>query len=56
MITDMILGTESSEALLHTCAARSDSSPGTAVINGLKAKLFASEAAIGVCDKAIQVL
>jgi alkylation response protein AidB-like acyl-CoA dehydrogenase len=56
MITDMILGTESAEALLHTCAARAESSPDTAVINGLKAKLFASEAAIGVCDKAIQVL
>lgn len=56
MITDMLLGTESAEALLNTCAARADSSPGTAVINGLKAKLFASEAAIKVSDTAIQVL
>jgi len=56
MITDMILGTESAEALLHACAARADSSPDTAVINGLKAKLFASEAAIEVSDKAVQVL
>lgn len=56
MITDMILGTESAEALLHTCAAKADSSPATAVINGLKAKLFASETAVRVSDKAIQVL
>ena len=56
MITDMILGTESAEALLNTCASTSDSSPGTAVINALKAKLFASETAVCVSDKAIQVL
>jgi len=56
MITDMILGTESAEALLHACAAKADSSPDTAVINGLKVKLFASEAAKDVSDKAIQVL
>ncbi|MFZ5866565.1 MAG: acyl-CoA dehydrogenase family protein [Thermodesulfobacteriota bacterium] len=56
MITDMILGSESAEALLHACAASADSSPSTAVINGLKAKLFASEVAIAVSDTAIQVL
>ena len=56
MITDMVLGTESAEALLNTCAAKADSSPATAVINGLKAKLFASETAVCVSDKAIQVL
>lgn len=56
MITDMILGSESAEAFLHTCAARADSSPDTVVINGLKAKLLTSEAAIEVSDKAVQVL
>lgn len=56
MITDMILGTESAEALLHTCAAKADSSPATAVINALKAKLFASETAVRVSDRAVQVL
>ena len=56
MITDMVLRAESAEALLHTCAARADSAPDTDVINGLKAKLFASEAATDVSDKAIQVL
>ena len=56
MITDMILGIESAEALLNACAARADSSPDAAVTNGLKAKLFASETATDVSDKAIQVL
>jgi butyryl-CoA dehydrogenase len=56
MITDMVLGCESAEALLNTCASKAESSPDKAVINGLKAKLFASEAAIEVSDKAIQVL
>ncbi len=55
MITDMIVGSEAAEALLFECASRADSSPDTAVINGLKAKLFASEMAVEVTDKAIQV-
>ena len=55
MITDMILGSEAAEALLMDCASRADSSPDTAVINGLKAKLFASEMAVDVANKAIQV-
>lgn len=56
MITDMILGTESAETLLHSCAAKAEAYPATAAGNALKAKLFASEAAIEVCGKAIQVL
>ena len=55
MITDMILGNEAAEAFLMDCASRADSSPDTAVINGLKAKLFASEMAVEVANKAIQV-
>jgi len=39
-----------------TCASKADSSPGTAAINGFKAKLFASEIAVDVANKAIQVL
>ena len=56
MITDMILETEASEALLTACAAQADLSPDSAVLNGLKAKLFASEKAVNVANKAIQVL
>ncbi len=56
MISDMILGHEASESLLMSCATKADSSPDTAVINGFKAKLFASEVAVDVTNKAIQVL
>ena len=55
MITDMILGSEAAEALLMGCAARADSSPDAAAINGFKAKLYASEMAVDVTNKAIQV-
>jgi len=56
MITDMILGRDAADALLFECAKRADSSPDKAVINGFKSKLFASEMAVNVTDKAIQVL
>ncbi len=56
MISDMILGYEAAQSLLMTCASKADSSPGTAAINGFKAKLFASEVAVDVANKAIQVL
>ncbi len=55
MITDMVLGTEAAEALLTGCAARADSFPESAAVNGFKAKLYASEMAVDVTDKAIQV-
>ncbi len=56
MITDIILGRDAAESLLMVCAAKADSSPDVAAINGIKAKLFASEMAVNVTDKAIQVL
>jgi len=56
MITDMILETEAAEALLTICATQADSFPDTAVLNGLKAKLFASESAVNIANKAIQVM
>ena len=56
MITDMVLGTEATEAFISTCADNADSAPDTAVINGLKAKLFASEKAVAVANLAIQVM
>ncbi|OGP64225.1 MAG: hypothetical protein A2169_11765, partial [Deltaproteobacteria bacterium RBG_13_47_9] len=56
MIADMVLGTEASEALLATCASQADLLPDTAILNGLKAKLFASENAVDVANKAIQVM
>ena len=56
MITDMILETEASEALLTACATQADLNPNIAVVNGLKAKLFSSENALDVTNKAIQVM
>jgi butyryl-CoA dehydrogenase len=56
MITDIILGTESSESYLSSCASRADAYPDEAVINGFKAKLFASEMAVEITNKTIQVL
>lgn len=56
LISDMIIGNEAAEAFLIACATQADSSPNTAVLNGFKAKLFASEVAVDVTSKAIQVL
>ncbi len=44
----MLLETEASEALLTACATQADLFPDSAVLNGLKAKLFASESAVNV--------
>jgi butyryl-CoA dehydrogenase len=56
MIADMILKTDAAESLLSVCASNADSAPGTAVINGFKAKLYASEAAVEITNLAIQIL
>ena len=56
LIADMILKTDAAESLLSACADNADSAPGTAAINGFKAKLFASEAAVEITNSAIQVL
>ncbi len=44
------------ESLLMVCATKADSPPDVTVINGSKEKLFASEMAVDVTDKAVQVL
>jgi butyryl-CoA dehydrogenase len=56
LISDMILGSEAAEVFLIACATRADTSPDTAVLNGFKAKLFASEMAVNITNQAIQVL
>ena len=56
MITDMVLETEASEAFLASCAGQADLLPETAILNGFKSKLFASENAVNVANKAIQVM
>jgi butyryl-CoA dehydrogenase len=56
MITDMIVQSDAADAFLISCATHADTTPGTAVLNGFKAKLFASEMAVDATNKAIQVL
>jgi len=56
MITDMMLQTDAAEALLTICRTAADSAPDTASLNGFKAKLFASENAVTIASKPIQVL
>ncbi|MFH2059931.1 MAG: acyl-CoA dehydrogenase family protein [Pseudomonadota bacterium] len=56
LLSDMILGSETAEAYLNACASKADAVPSTAALNGFKAKLYASEVAIEVTNKAIQVM
>lgn len=56
LIADMIIQSEAAETLLASCAGKADASPTSAAMNGFKAKLFASESAVAVTDKAIQVM
>jgi butyryl-CoA dehydrogenase len=56
MITDMVLGCDAVEAMLDFSSTTADSFPDRAILKGFKAKLFASEAAVDVANRAIQVL
>ena len=48
--------TETAEAYLNACASKADAVPSTVALNGFKAKLYASEMAVEVTNKAVQVL
>ena len=56
LISDMVLGSETIETYLNSCASIADDKNDIAAINGFKAKLYASEKAIDVTNKAVQVL
>ena len=56
LLSDMILGSETADAYLTACASEADAVPGTVALNGFKAKLYASEMAIEVTNKAIQLM
>jgi butyryl-CoA dehydrogenase len=56
IISDMLIESEATEALLMSCAAQAGASPKTAGVNSFKPKLYASEVAVAVANKAIQVL
>jgi hypothetical protein len=54
-IADMLVSSDAAESFLLSCAARADESPKTAGLYGSRAKLLASETAIDVANRAIQV-
>ena len=56
LLADMNIASEAAEAYLNACALEADAAPGAVALNGFKAKLLASETAVKVTDKAIQVL
>ena len=56
LIADMIIQSEAAETLLASCAGKADALPASATINGFKSKLFASESAVEVANKALQVM
>lgn len=56
LIADMIIQSEAVETFLFYCSAQADASPTSATLNAFKAKLFASESAVEVTNKAIQVM
>lgn len=56
LISDMIVQSEAAQAFLLTCAMRADSTPDRAALEAQKAKLFASEMAVDVANKSLQVV
>jgi alkylation response protein AidB-like acyl-CoA dehydrogenase len=53
LITEMSLGVDTGRALLYLAASRRDSNPPVLIVDALKTKLYASEMAIDVTNKAI---
>ena len=55
LITEMSLGVDTTRAFLYPTASRRDVNPSCPIVDALKVKLYASEVAIDVTDKALQV-
>ena len=55
LITEMSLGVDTTRVLLYSAASRRDTNPPAPIVDALKAKLYASEVAIDVTNKALQV-
>ncbi len=55
LITEMSLGVDTARALLYSVASRRDANPPAPIVDALKVKLYASEVAIDVTNKALQV-
>ena len=55
LITEMSLGVDTARALLYSAASRRDTNPPSPIVDALKVKLYASEVAVDVTNKALQV-
>jgi butyryl-CoA dehydrogenase len=55
LITEMSLGGDTARALLYSAALRRDINPPLPIVDALKVKLYASEIAIDITNKAIQI-
>jgi alkylation response protein AidB-like acyl-CoA dehydrogenase len=55
LITEMSLGIDTARALLYSAASRRDTDPPAPIVDALKVKLYASEVAIAITNKALQV-
>jgi len=55
LVTEMSLGVDTTRALLYSAASRRDTNPACPIVDALKIKLYASEVAIDVTNKALQI-
>jgi len=55
LITEMSLGVDTTRALLYSAASTRDTNPPAPIVDALKVKLYASEIAMDVANKALQV-
>lgn len=55
LITEMSLGVDTTRVLLYLTASRRDKNSSTSIIDALKVKLYASEVAIDITNKALQI-
>jgi len=55
LITEMSLGVDTTRTFLYQAASRKDTNPSFPLVDALKVKLYASEMAIDVTNKAIQI-
>ena len=55
LITEMSLGIDTTRVFLYSAASRRDTNPPGSIVDALKVKLYASEMAIDVTNKALQI-
>lgn len=55
LITEMSLGVDTTRAFLYSAASRRDTNPAGPIVDALKVKLYASEVAIDITNKALQI-